>query len=141
MANLGRFNNLLTDYESANRFGGRKEKWRREVGLHPRLNFTRTQGDIGKKDKNQQEYLINWNKAINEIAEFKDKATDIKFDEEELAITKEKRLTAQNRQDEITEKLSSFQEKLKSVEQEATGILKLDEPICCRMRTIAKIAC
>lgn len=27
MANLGRFNNLLTDYESANRIGGRRPRW------------------------------------------------------------------------------------------------------------------
>lgn len=32
MANLGRFNNLLTDYESANRFGGRTENWSRDLG-------------------------------------------------------------------------------------------------------------
>ena len=28
MANLGRFNNLLTDYETANRIGGRRPKWK-----------------------------------------------------------------------------------------------------------------
>lgn len=32
MANLGRFNNLLTDYESANRFGGRRDNWVRDLG-------------------------------------------------------------------------------------------------------------
>jgi DNA helicase-2/ATP-dependent DNA helicase PcrA len=31
MANLGRFNNLLTDYESANRIGGRAPKWARDL--------------------------------------------------------------------------------------------------------------
>jgi len=31
MANLGRFNNLLTDYESANRIGGRTPKWKRDL--------------------------------------------------------------------------------------------------------------
>lgn len=31
MANLGRFNNLLTDFESANRFGGHSPKWHRDL--------------------------------------------------------------------------------------------------------------
>lgn len=31
MANLGRFNNLLTDYESANRIGGRAPDWVRDI--------------------------------------------------------------------------------------------------------------
>ncbi len=31
IANLGRFNNLLTDYESANRFGGRRDNWSRDL--------------------------------------------------------------------------------------------------------------
>lgn len=31
MANLGRFNNLLTDFESANRIGGRSPKWKRDL--------------------------------------------------------------------------------------------------------------
>lgn len=31
MANLGRFNNLLTDYESANRMGGRSPSWSRDL--------------------------------------------------------------------------------------------------------------
>ncbi|MEM2130878.1 MAG: 3'-5' exonuclease [Candidatus Bathyarchaeia archaeon] len=31
MANLGRFNNLLTDFESANRFGGRSPDWERDL--------------------------------------------------------------------------------------------------------------
>ena len=31
MANLGRFNNLLTDFESANRFGGHSPKWIRDL--------------------------------------------------------------------------------------------------------------
>lgn len=31
MANLGRFNNLLTDYESANRIGGRTPNWKRDL--------------------------------------------------------------------------------------------------------------
>jgi DNA helicase-2/ATP-dependent DNA helicase PcrA len=31
MANLGRFNNLLTDYETANRIGGRTPDWTREL--------------------------------------------------------------------------------------------------------------
>ncbi|MDI9644721.1 MAG: ATP-dependent DNA helicase [Candidatus Verstraetearchaeota archaeon] len=31
MANLGRFNNLLTDFESANRFGGRGSNWKRDL--------------------------------------------------------------------------------------------------------------
>lgn len=31
MANLGRFNNLLTDFESANRFGGRRPNWERDL--------------------------------------------------------------------------------------------------------------
>ena len=31
MANLGRFNNLLTDYETANRLGGRTPKWRTDL--------------------------------------------------------------------------------------------------------------
>ncbi len=31
MANLGRFNNLLTDYESADRIGGRSPKWERDL--------------------------------------------------------------------------------------------------------------
>jgi len=31
MANLGRFNNLLTDYETANRIGGRKARWKRDL--------------------------------------------------------------------------------------------------------------
>jgi len=31
MANLGRFNNLLTDYESANRIGGRSPRWDRDL--------------------------------------------------------------------------------------------------------------
>lgn len=31
MANLGRFNNLLTDFESANRFGGRSPDWKRDL--------------------------------------------------------------------------------------------------------------
>lgn len=31
MANLGRFNNLLTDYETANRIGGRQPKWIRDL--------------------------------------------------------------------------------------------------------------
>jgi DNA helicase-2/ATP-dependent DNA helicase PcrA len=31
MANLGRFNNLLTDYESANRIGGRRPDWERDL--------------------------------------------------------------------------------------------------------------
>ena len=31
MANLGRFNKMLTDYETANRFGGRSIRWQREL--------------------------------------------------------------------------------------------------------------
>ena len=31
MANLGRFNNLLTDYETANRIGGRTPRWSRDL--------------------------------------------------------------------------------------------------------------
>jgi DNA helicase-2/ATP-dependent DNA helicase PcrA len=31
MANLGRFNNLLTDFESANRIGGHSPKWKRDL--------------------------------------------------------------------------------------------------------------
>ena len=31
MANLGRFNNLLTDYETANRIGGRRPDWERDL--------------------------------------------------------------------------------------------------------------
>ncbi len=31
MANLGRFNNLLTDYEAANRIGGRTPRWERDL--------------------------------------------------------------------------------------------------------------
>jgi DNA helicase II / ATP-dependent DNA helicase PcrA len=31
MANLGRFNSLLTDYETANRYGGRSVRWQREL--------------------------------------------------------------------------------------------------------------
>jgi len=31
MANLGRFNNLLTDYETANRIGGRTPEWKRDL--------------------------------------------------------------------------------------------------------------
>jgi len=31
MANLGRFNNLLTDFETANRIGGRQPKWKRDL--------------------------------------------------------------------------------------------------------------
>jgi DNA helicase II / ATP-dependent DNA helicase PcrA len=31
MANLGRFQNLLTDYEAANRLGGRSIKWREDL--------------------------------------------------------------------------------------------------------------
>jgi len=31
MANLGRFNNLLTDYETANRIGGRRPNWKRDL--------------------------------------------------------------------------------------------------------------
>lgn len=31
MANLGRFNNLLTDYETANRIGGRQPNWERDL--------------------------------------------------------------------------------------------------------------
>jgi DNA helicase-2/ATP-dependent DNA helicase PcrA len=31
MANLGRFNNLLTDYETANRIGGRRPKWKTDL--------------------------------------------------------------------------------------------------------------
>jgi DNA helicase-2/ATP-dependent DNA helicase PcrA len=31
MANLGRFNNLLTDYETANRIGGRTPDWKRDL--------------------------------------------------------------------------------------------------------------
>jgi DNA helicase-2/ATP-dependent DNA helicase PcrA len=31
MANLGRFNNLLTDFESANRIGGRSPEWERDL--------------------------------------------------------------------------------------------------------------
>ena len=31
MANLGRFNNLLTDYETANRIGGRTPRWRTDL--------------------------------------------------------------------------------------------------------------
>lgn len=31
MANLGRFNNLLTDFETANRIGGRQPKWDRDL--------------------------------------------------------------------------------------------------------------
>lgn len=31
MANLGRFNNLLTDYETANRIGGRRPNWERDL--------------------------------------------------------------------------------------------------------------
>jgi len=31
MANLGRFNNLLTDYETANRIGGRTPRWNRDL--------------------------------------------------------------------------------------------------------------
>jgi DNA helicase-2/ATP-dependent DNA helicase PcrA len=31
MANLGRFNNLLTDYETANRIGGKRPKWKTEL--------------------------------------------------------------------------------------------------------------
>ncbi len=31
MANLGRFSNLLTDFETANRIGGRKQQWKRDL--------------------------------------------------------------------------------------------------------------
>jgi len=31
MANLGRFSTLLTDYESANKYGGRKKNWNRDI--------------------------------------------------------------------------------------------------------------
>ena len=31
MANLGRFSTLLTDFESVNRFGGRKKNWKRDI--------------------------------------------------------------------------------------------------------------
>ncbi len=31
MANLGRFNNLLTDYETTNRIGGRRPRWERDL--------------------------------------------------------------------------------------------------------------
>ena len=88
-----------------------------------------------KKGRNRQEIIANWKQKINEFSEFKDKAQTTKFDEKEVTETKEKQTNSKNRQLEINEKLTSFQEQLKEVERETNDILRLDEPLYCRSCT------
>jgi len=60
MANLGRFNNLLTDYETANRFGGVQPKW--ETDLQDLCWFMNSYGLLAYEEQPSDD--IRWVDAV-----------------------------------------------------------------------------
>lgn len=79
-----------------------------------------------KKSKALEENISFWNKEIESIEKYKEKAKDLKFDEDAVLELKEGKESFEEKFEEIKNKMVSFQNKMKEVERKANEILRLE---------------
>ena len=79
--------------------------------------------------------LTFWEKEIQQLSVFKDKAKHIKYNLKEKNELEKQQERILGRQHEIGVKLSSVQEKMKIIERKANDILRLTEHLNCETKT------
>ncbi len=78
-----------------------------------------------------EDRLIHWREEIDNLAEFKDKAVDVKYNEKEVNKCKEESFDLDVSISVIKAQLIEFRDDLRSIAQSATKILRSDEVILC----------
>jgi len=87
----------------------------------------RLDSNFGKKSGSPGENLSHWKHEIDALKEYKDKAEDVKYDENKVSQLESEKDTLFNEKVELQGKMKGFKEKLKEVERKANEILQLEE--------------
>ena len=88
---------------------------------------------LGKKKQKLEENIPYWNKEIKKLEEYKDKAKDIEYSEDNKSKLKEKKQQVERKLETLKESMESIQKELEDVEREANEILRLeDEYLYCK---------
>ena len=90
---------------------------------------------FGTKGISRQERTKNWNQQVKDLSEFKEKAKATSYDENEVKMTKDLLAKIQQKDTEISGKLTAYQKDFPTIEQQANGIVSQEEPLFCRYST------
>jgi uncharacterized protein YhaN len=81
---------------------------------------------FGKKSEDLKENLSNWEREIDTLKEYKDKAKGLEYDEKKVTQLEKEKTEFSQKKDELQGKMKSLIEKLKEVERIANEILQLE---------------
>jgi len=88
---------------------------------------------FGEKSKVREKNVSHWDREIEDLEKYKDKAKNIKYNENTASKLKEKRQSIERELKKIKDKMRSFQKKLEGVERRINGILQLEgEYLYCK---------
>jgi len=93
-------------------------------------------GETGKK---LEENIFYWNEEVQKIAEYKDKAKDIKYGETAASTLAKRKGECEGNLREANEKLGFLRKEMEEMEREANDILKLEEPLYCETSVDLKV--
>jgi len=82
---------------------------------------------LGIDRKTEEERMQYWNARIDEYEVYKDKATDINYDEKTISRLKNKKNSLIEEEKEIKKRMSNFMDELKEVEKRTSNIIPSEE--------------
>lgn len=84
------------------------------------------------KSKALEDNISFWNEEVGSLEKYKDKAEDIKYDENITSELKDKEQSLKGELEKIEDTMSSFKKKMEEVERSANEILRLEEYLYCK---------
>ncbi|GAJ19788.1 unnamed protein product, partial [marine sediment metagenome] len=78
---------------------------------------------LGERGESLEENIFDWDEELKELAEYKDKARHVKYNEKGIAESKEKGKLLEEELEKIESTMSHFQKELAGIERRANEIL------------------
>lgn len=81
---------------------------------------------FGSKGETPEENILHWAEQVEELAEHKDKAEGIRYNEKTATKLKKKATECEEKRNELQERMGHFQQHLQDIERDANKILRLE---------------
>ena len=104
-----------------------KQKLERLIGEQKSI----LKSHFGEKGKNLEENIFNWEKEIEDLEEYKDKAKGIEYSETFASKLEGRKQSIEKKLENTKEEIKVFQEKMKKIERKANEIMRPEEPLYC----------
>lgn len=87
---------------------------------------------LEKKNDKREENILYWEEEIRKLEEYKDKAKNIKYNENEATKLTNKKQDTEKELQEIKDKMKSIQEQMEEIQRRANEILQQEKSLYCK---------